>query len=485
MQTKITNLFQKWSGETVENIKAIAASGSNRKYYRVLGKTKTAIAAFNPNEAENQAFIQFTNHFESKGIRVPKIYAEDLENGLYLQQDLGDLSLYQHLFANRNGQELTADLLELYKKSVAELAKVQILGHQGLDYENWCFQITEFDKQSMLWDLNYFKYYFLKVSGLDFDEVKLEQDFQRLTTYLDTANRDAFMFRDFQARNIMLVDNEPYLIDYQGGRRGAMPYDLASLLCQAKADIPFETREILLNHYLEKAAELDKNFDKTAFLKFYYPFVLIRTIQVLGAYGFRGLYEKKPHFLSSIPFAMKNIIWVIDNLKQSNPDLKSGLDYLLDILLQLTKHQDWNQYLPKGNNGKLTVTVSSFSYKRAIPTDLSGNGGGHVFDCRAIHNPGRYQPYKKLTGRDEPVIDFLLKESKITEFVANAKRIVLPSVERYMERGFSSLMVSFGCTGGQHRSVYSCDQMAKYLRENYDVNVVVNHVEQEIKGWVN
>jgi hypothetical protein len=337
----------------------------------------------------------------------------------------------------------------------------------------------------MLWDLNYFKYYFLKVSGLDFDEVKLENDFQTLTMYLDTANRSAFMFRDFQARNIMLVDNEPYLIDYQGGRRGAMPYDLASLLCQAKADIPFETREHLLNHYLKSAEKLDKNFDKKEFLEFYYPFVLIRTIQVLGAYGFRGLYEKKPHFLSSIPFAMKNIVWVLDNLKQSNPDLKSKLDYLLDILSQLTTHQDWNQYLPKGDNGKLTVTVSSFSYKRAIPLDLSGNGGGHVFDCRAIHNPGRYQPYKKLTGRDEPVIEFLLKESNIVDFVANAKRIVLPSVERYMERGFSNLMVSFGCTGGQHRSVYSCDQMAKYLEENYDVNVVVNHVEQEHKGWVN
>ncbi len=483
--TNIKNLFQKWSGETVENIKAIAASGSNRKYYRVSGKTKTAIAAYNPNQAENQAFIQFTNHFQSKGIRVPEIYAEDLDNDIYLQQDLGDLSLYQSLFANRNGQELTADLLEKYRKSVAELAKVQILGHQGLDYENWCFQITEFDKQSMLWDLNYFKYYFLKVSGLDFDEVKLEKDFQVLTDYLDTANRNAFMFRDFQARNIMLVDDEPYLIDYQGGRRGAMAYDLASLLGQAKADIPFETRDILLNEYLKTAAELDENFDKSEFLKFYYPFVLIRTIQVLGAYGFRGLYEKKPHFLSSIPFAMKNVIWVIEQLEQLNPKLKSALDYLLEILSKLTSHQDWNQYLPKGDNGKLTVTVSSFSYKRAIPIDLSGNGGGHVFDCRAIHNPGRYKPYKKITGRDEAVIEFLLEKSNIVEFIENAKRIVLPSVERYMERGFTSLMVSFGCTGGQHRSVYSCDQMAKFLQENYDVNVVVNHIEQEIKGWVN
>lgn len=485
MQNKsIKNIFQNWSGEIAENIKALPPSGSDRQYYRVSGKTKTAIAVFNPNEAENQTFILFTNHFKSKGIRVPEIYGEDLKNGVYLQQDLGDLSLYQHLLATRNGNELTAELLNLYQKSVEELAKIQILGHQGLDYENWCFQITEFDKQAMIWDLNYFKYYFLKISGLDFDEVKLEADFQRLTNYLSRANREAFMFRDFQARNIMLFENEPYLIDYQGGRRGAMPYDLASLLTQAQADIPFETRDFLLNHYLKTATELTQNsvmpFNAAAFKRTYYPFALMRVIQVLGAYGFRGLYEKKPHFLSSIPFAMKNVVWVLERLSK-----RLKIDYLKEILLQLTTHQDWNQYLLKNEKGKLTVTVSSFSYKRGIPMDLSGNGGGHVFDCRAIHNPGRYEPYKKITGRDQPVIDFLLKESNITEFVENAKRIVVPSVERYLERGFSSLMVSFGCTGGQHRSVYACDQMANFLCENYEVNVVVNHVEQTIKGWKN
>jgi aminoglycoside/choline kinase family phosphotransferase len=510
MTTTIKNLFQNWANESVETLKALPASGSDRKYYRITGKTKTAIAAFNPNEAENRAFINFTNHFKTKGIRVPEIYAEDLVNGIYLQQDLGDLSLYQHLLATRNGKDLTPELLDLYQKSVEELAKIQMLGHEGLDYENWCFQITEFDKQSMLWDLNYFKYYFLKVSGLAFDEAKLESDFQRLADFLDEANREAFMFRDFQARNIMLFENEPYLIDYQGGRRGAMPYDLASLLTQAKADIPLETRDFLLNHYLKTAAELNENFDELAFKKYYFPFVLIRVIQVLGAYGFRGLYEKKPHFLSSIPFAMKNVVWVLNQLStsKSSGDFESlddyvdyglKIPYLKETLSKLTTHQDWNQYLPaeispsnrsklgeaEGEKGKLTVTVSSFSYKRGIPLDLSGNGGGHVFDCRAIHNPGRYEPYKKITGRNEAVIDFLLKESNITEFVENAKRIVIPSVERYLERGFSSLMVSFGCTGGQHRSVYSCDQMAKFLREKYEVNVVVNHVEQEIKGWIN
>lgn len=488
MNDKLIKLFQNWSGENVEQIKVLPASGSDRKYYRIKGETTTAIATYNPNFDENQAFINFTNHFKSKGINVPEIYATNLENDLYLQQDLGDLSLYQHLLSTRKGDELTPELMELYQQSVEELAKIQLLGHQGLDYENWCFQITEFDKTSMIWDLNYFKYYFLKVSGLSFDEVKLENDFQHLADYLSRANRAAFMFRDFQARNIMLFDNQPYLIDFQGGRRGAMPYDLASLLCQAKADIPFETRETLLQHYLKSANDLAKansiEFDEAEFLTFYYPFVLIRAIQVLGAYGFRGLYEKKPHFLSSIPFAMKNISWVLDELdNQPKCDLK--ISYLKNILLRLVSHQDWNQYLPKGNNEKLTVTVSSFSYKRGIPLDMSGNGGGHVFDCRAIHNPGRYQPYKKLTGRDQPVIDFLLSKSTISDFVENAKRIVIPSVERYIQRGFTSLMVSFGCTGGQHRSVYSCDQMAKFLRENYDVNVVVNHVEQELKGWKN
>ncbi len=481
MQDKnLTNLFQKWSGETVEIIKALPASGSDRKYYRITGATKTAIAAFNPNETENRTFIHFTNHFKSKGVQVPEIYGEDLENGLYLQEDLGDLSLYQHLLATRNGNQLTPELLDLYQQSVEELVKVQILGHQGLDYDNWCFQIKAFDKQSIIWDLNYFKYYFLKISGLYFDETLLEADFQRLANYLNQANKEAFMFRDFQARNIMIHNNKPYFIDYQGGRRGAMPYDLASLLTQAQADIPLDTREVLLQHYLKTAKTLNPKFDEAAFMRFYYPFVLIRTIQVLGAYGFRGLYEQKPHFLSSIPFAMKNIVWAVDKISK-----RLNINYLKTILLQLTTHQNWNQYLPKGNNGKLTVTVSSFSYKRGIPLDLSGNGGGFVFDCRGVHNPGRYEPYKKLTGRDQPVIDFLVTKSNITDFVENAKRIITPSIEEYLKRGFSSLMVSFGCTGGQHRSVYSCEQIAAYLQKNYNVNVIVNHVEQEIKGWIN
>lgn len=484
IEQHLSALFKNWATEEAEQIKPLPASGSDRQYYRIKGQSKTAIAVFNPDEAENYAFINFTNHFKSKGINVPEIYAVDAANNIYLQQDLGDLSLYQHLMTTRQGHQFTPELMDLYRQSVEQLAKIQLLGHQGLDYENWCFQITDFDKQSMLWDLNYFKYYFLKVSGLQFDEVKLEADFQNLTDYLSRANREAFMFRDFQARNIMLHNNQPYLIDYQGGRRGATPYDLASLLSQAKADIPFDTREELLRYYLKSAKAIEPTFDEVAFLQFYYPFVLIRGIQVLGAYGFRGLYEKKPHFLSSIPFAMKNIVWVLNELAVRS-DVRLEIPYLKSVLLQLTTHQDWNQYLPKGKKGKLTVTVSSFSYKRGIPLDLSGNGGGHVFDCRAIHNPGRYQPYKKITGRDQAVIDFLLAESNITEFIENAKRIVVPSVERYMERGFTNLMVSFGCTGGQHRSVYSCDQMAKFLRENYDVNVVVNHVEQEIKGWKN
>lgn len=484
--SKLTALFEQWSDEKLATIKALPASGSDRQYYRMTGKTKTAIAVFNPNKAENQTFIQFSNHFKTKGIRVPEIYAADLNNDIYLQQDLGSLSLYQLLFANRKGNELTPELLNLYKRSIAELAKVQILGHQGLDYENWCFQITEFDKQSMMWDLNYFKYYFLKVSGLDFDEVQLEHDFQQLTNYLNQANKAAFLFRDFQARNIMIHNNEPYFIDYQGGRKGAMPYDVASLLCQAKADIPLETREVLLQYYLETAKSLDEHFDEVGFMKYYYPFILIRAIQVLGAYGFRGLYEKKPHFLSSIPYAMKNIIWVLNKLDAEVAHHK-GLEipYLKAILQQLTTHQDWSRYSQKMETGKLTITVSSFSYKRGIPIDLSGNGGGFVFDCRAIHNPGRYTPYKKLTGRDQPVIDFLLEKSEISKFVATAKELVTPSVEKYIERGFTSLMISFGCTGGQHRSVYSCDQMASFLKENYDVDVVVNHVEQELKGWVN
>ena len=481
LQTKnsLTTLFEQYTGETITKIEPLPPSGSDRKYFRLMNETHTLIGAFNPDKKENKAFIKFTEHFTKKGIAVPAILAKDAVNDTYLIEDLGNTTLFNHLAANRTGMEFPDALLPTYKKVVEDLAKIQIKGHEGLDYENWCYNIKSFDKSSMLWDLYYFKYYFLKVSNVPFDEVLLEKDFQRLANYLQRADDNYFLFRDFQARNVMLKDGKPYYIDYQGGRKGALQYDLASLLCQAKANIPYDIREELLQHYIKSAQKLT-NLDEAKFVRFYYPFVLIRCIQVLGAYGFRGIYERKAHFLASIPYAIKNIEWVLGKLSK-----RLKLPYLRATLQRLIESRDWDLLLPKAKSDKLTVTISSFSYRRGIPVDTSGNGGGHVFDCRSIHNPGRYTPYKKLTGRDKSVQVFLEEKSRITTFLDDVYKIVEPSVQRYMERGFTSLMVSFGCTGGQHRSVYSTDKLAAYLQSKYDVNVVVNHVEQELKNWKN
>ena len=480
-QTKdsLQQLFQQHTGVKAEKIDPLPASGSDRKYFRLSNDEITIIGAYNPNEKENHAFLQMTEHFTQKGIAVPSILGKDMENHTYIVEDLGNETLFQKLANERKGIEFPSSLLPLYQNAVEDLAKIQIKGHEGFDYKNWCYQIESFDKTSMLWDLNYFKYYFFKVSNVPFDEVKLEKDYQRLTNYLQRAKDDYFLFRDFQARNIMIKEGTPYYIDYQGGRKGALQYDLASLLCQAKANIPFEIREQLLQHYIKAAQQLT-DIDENEFIRFYYPFVLIRCIQVLGAYGFRGIYERKAHFLTSIPYAIRNLEWVLEKLSK-----RLKLPYLREVLQRLIDSRDWSLLLPKAKDGRLTVTISSFSYRRGIPVDTSGNGGGHVFDCRAIHNPGRYTPYKRLTGRDKSVQEFLEAKSRIKDFLQDVYDVVEPSVERYMQRGFTSLMVSFGCTGGQHRSVYSADSLAAHLKVKYDINVVVNHVEQELKNWKN
>ena len=357
---------------------------------------------------------------------------------------------------------------------------MQIEGGTGMDYDI-CYPSKAFDKQSILWDFNYFKYYFLKLANQPFDEMALEQDVHKLAEYLLEADNSYFMFRDFQTRNIMIKNGEPYFIDYQGGRQGALQYDLASLLFQAKANIPPDIRKELLEHYLQSVSQFIE-VDRQQFIDHYYGFVLIRCIQVLGAYGFRGLYERKEHFLKSIPFALRNIKWLLEHteLPIAIPNLKQALQSIIDS----------KQFEPfdkiKASSSLLKVSVKSFSYKiTGVPSDPSGNGGGFVFDCRFIHNPGRYEPYKKLTGRDEPVINFLKHHSEMGAYLNNVYRIVGAAVEDYLERSFTHLMVSFGCTGGQHRSVYAADMLAKYLKEKYGVEVLLEHIEQEKKAWKN
>jgi len=469
IENKIADLFEGWCGEEIEKIVALPESGSYRKYFRIFSKSKTVIAVSNHDEKENRAFIEFTKHFYNKGLSVPEIYIEDLSKDVYLQQDLGDITLYSHLTEIRKGIEFPDDLIVIYKMVLDELLLFQIKGAENFNY-SICYPRAAFDKQSMMWDLNYFKYYFLKLAKIPFDEQDLENDFQRFADFLLEADCNYFLYRDFQSRNIMIQNNKPYFIDYQGGRKGALQYDLASLLYDSKADIPQEIRNELKNYYVEKLNSFQPGSGDN-FNRYYLGYSLIRLMQAMGAYGFRGFYEKKTHFLQSIPYAVQNLEYLLET-----GTLPIELNELWKVLNRLTKSEELSKF--KNKEKRLNVLIYSFSYKKGLPVDESGNGGGFIFDCRAIHNPGRYDEFLKLTGRDQEVIDFFEKEDEMAQFLKSVYVIVDNSVEKYLKRGFTNLMVSFGCTGGQHRSVYSAEQLAKHLKEKYAIIVVLNHREQ-------
>jgi aminoglycoside/choline kinase family phosphotransferase len=467
----ISNLFKDWYGQHPIKVESLPESGSYRKYFRIFGPGIAAIAVHNQDEKENIAFIRFSEHFLSKKLPVPRIYAQDLSKNIYLQEDMGDITLYEHLKEIRTGIEFPDKLVEVYKKVIDELLHFQLVGSEGFDYQ-YCYPRSAFDEQSMMWDLNYFKYYFLKLAKISFDEQALEDDFIKFTKFLLLARHDYFLYRDFQSRNVMLKEGKPYFIDYQGGRKGALQYDLASLLYDAKADIPDETRILLKDYYIEKLSQRQP-VDKDQFNAFYSAYVLIRIMQAMGTYGFRGFYEKKTHFLQSIPLAISNLKYLLETV-----EMPTDVPELWNVLRSLCKSEELMKLSNQRKN--LTVNIFSFSYRKGIPNDESGNGGGFVFDCRAIHNPGRYEQYLNLNGRDQLVIEFFEKEEEMTNFLKSVFSLVDASVEKYIERGFSNLMVSFGCTGGQHRSVYSAEMLAKHLKSNFKVNIILNHREQGI-----
>lgn len=469
---KLQQLYKSWSGEKPQTLTVLPLSGSDRRYFRINSANKSSIGVYNPDKKENIAFITFTNHFKEKGLKVPEIFAVDLENHIYLLQDLGNTTLFDFLTQEKRLSAFSDDLKEIYKKVIEALPKFQIEVGKDLDF-SVCYPRASFDKQSMSWDLNYFKYYFLKLAQVSFDEQELENDYQTLMNFLLEAPHDYFLYRDFQSRNIMIHEDEVFFIDYQGGRKGALQYDLASLLYDAKADIPQENRNELLDYYLE-VLQNHIDVDKKQFKDYYYGYVLIRIMQAMGAYGFRGFYEKKEHFLKSIPFALDNLDWILENVK-----LPVEIPTLWSVLGKLRQSERIQKVI--NDRARLKVVVNSFSYKRGIPIDESGNGGGHVFDCRALPNPGRYDEYKELTGQDEPVIDFLKAKQEPEVFFNNVKNIVDQSIENYLERGFTNLMISFGCTGGQHRSVFNAEKMTKYLNQNYDIDVILRHRELEFK----
>jgi aminoglycoside/choline kinase family phosphotransferase len=469
-QQDIFDLFARRFMEEVVSTEMLPPSGSYREYIRLKSYHFTVIGTWNEDEKENRAFIEFSKYFRSKGINVPEIYDYDPENHIYLQQDLGDTTLFEYLTEIRNKEGFSSKIVEVYRNVAGKLPDIQITAGKDIDF-NFCYPRNAFDRQSMMWDLNYFKYYFLKLAKIPFDEQALEDDFSSFCDYLLKAESSFFMFRDFQSRNILLHKDEPWFIDYQGGRRGALQYDLASLLYDSKADIPEEIREELIEVYLDHLEKIHP-VDRDVFRQFFYGYVLIRMMQAMGAYGFRGFYEKKEHFLKSIPFALENLDVVLRKVS-----LPVVLPEFFKVLNSLSQSEVLKKFASKQT--ELTVTITSFSYKKGIPADTSGNGGGFVFDCRAVRNPGRYDQYKSLTGKDQAVISFFEEDNDMEEFLEPVFKLVDNSVEKYLERKFSHLSVSFGCTGGQHRSVYSAERLVTHLKNKYPVRIVIHHREQE------
>jgi aminoglycoside/choline kinase family phosphotransferase len=477
----LKDLFEQHFRVPVEHVQPLQGGlgGSGRRIVRLTGENASAIGVLYDVREENVAFLEFSRHFRRHGLPVPVIYAEDLKHGAYLEQDFGDTTLFDFLSRNRNGEGVAPAVVEAYRRVVQILPRFQVEAGRDLNYKV-CYPRGSFDRQSIAWDLNYFKYYFLRLSGVPFNEQDLETDFGRLTRFLLTAPRDYFLYRDFQSRNVMWFDAKPWFLDYQGGRKGALQYDIASLLYDAKADLPPALRQHLLEHYLETLRQY-VDISAEAFMQHYYGFVYVRLMQALGAYGFRGFYERKPHFLQSVPFALKNLSWLVNNteLPVAVPALMTAFRNMLlsDKLLNLNPTPEKTQ---AHGSPVLTVRIFSFSFHQGgPPKDQSGNGGGFVFDARGIPNPGREERFKNLTGKDTPVIEYLDHQESAHQFFNHATALVDASVENYKSRGFANLMISFGCTGGQHRSVYMAEHLASHLRQKAGVEVVVQHLQLE------
>lgn len=484
----LLNLYKKWKGEAPLKVETLPKAGSNRQYVRMQANDgTTAIGVIGPSTDENRCFVYLAQHFTAKHLPMPNIYAMSDDGQCYIQQDLGHVALYDALAKARANNYTYGEAEQtLLEKTIRSLAHVQIEGAKDLDFER-CIPPICFDHQAAMFDLNYFKYSFLKTTDLPFDEIKLEADMQRLATDLvgDATEEHFFLYRDFQARNVMLLNGEPCFIDFQGGMKGPLQYDLASFLWQASARYPQTLREKLIKAYIEEVRQLLPDFKEEQFKKRLHLFVLFRILQVLGAYGLRGYFERKKYFLDSIPLAIQNL------RRQLFEQTALPYPYLNETLHRLVELPQFNEKpvehgaMSKSKydgQGPLVVRVFSFSYKKGIPEDESGNGGGYVFDCRSTHNPGRYDQYKPLTGLDAPVIKFLEDDGEILTFLDSVYKLADAHVMRYMERGFTNLMFSFGCTGGRHRSVYSAQHLAEHLHQKFGIEVRICHREQNISS---
>ncbi len=471
----LQQLFKDHFGTAPDSIDSLVVSGSDRRYYRLANAKNSAIGTLNTHVAENNSYFYFTELLRKHEVAVPEVYAVSKDRRAYLQQDLGDVTLFGILMK----EGFTDKVKKLYQQSLAQLARFQWVAGREADF-NQCFATNKFDERAIMGDLLYFKYYFADLQKIPYDRTALHDEMEDLSKELGRIQPLALMFRDFQSRNIMIHNSKVWFIDYQGSMQGPAQYDIASLLWQAKAQLPAAWREELLNSYIHTMNELPvPRIDEIHFRKGYAQVVLLRLLQVLGAYGFRGLLEQKPHFLASIAPALKNLeVYLSDH-----PHLPAYPE-LRKLLEQLSAPAVQERFITPvaSADSKLTVVISSFSYKKGIPADTSGNGGGYVFDCRGLLNPGRYDAYKHLSGKDEPVVKFLETETKMPQFLDNVYHLVSLNVEDYLTRDFEHLSVSLGCTGGQHRSVYAAEHLAAYLQGKYGVKVTLQHLNQE--NWV-
>ncbi|MDR2388310.1 MAG: phosphotransferase [Tannerellaceae bacterium] len=464
----LKKLYRTHTGCDAKAITELPSSGSNRRYFRLTG-AGSLIGVYGTSAEENRAFMYMAKHFREKALPVPSVYASTNDHLFYLQEDLGDTLLFHAIEKGRQSCVFDETERRLLHKTIALLPELQCKGAQGMDFSR-CYPQPEFNRRSVLWDLNYFKYCFLKATGMDFQEDRLEDDFRQMSDTLLEDSSDTFLYRDFQSRNVMIRHGNPWFIDFQGGRRGPVYYDVASFLWQAKANFTDDLRNELLTEYIRALAAF-RPVNEEHFFRQLRHFVLFRTLQVLGTYGFRGYFEKKPHFIQSVPFAMENLRKLLRETYAEYP-------YLCSVLRELTRLKQFSDDIRRRI---LEVRIVSFAYKKGIPNDPAGNGGGFVFDCRAVNNPGKYERYNHFTGLDEPVVRFLEEEGEIEAFLQHVYGMVEASVKRYMERGFTSLMVCFGCTGGQHRSVYSAQQLAERLHRQFGVRIHLTHREQNIE----
>ncbi len=462
-------LFETYTGQKLSEKTELSTSGSNRRYFRLKGGNISVIGVAGTSFEENRAFIGLSQHFKGKGLRVPTVLSVSEDGMFYIQEDLGDQVLYQMLSQGRETGSYSSYECDLLCRTIEQLPKIQFKGAEGLDF-SICYPQPAFDGRMIDFDLNYFKYCFLKATGLEFNEVTLQEDFERLKADLLQDMGDTFMYRDFQARNVMFRDGVPYFIDYQGGRKGPIYYDVASFIWQARSRYPEDLKKELVRTYL-RALKGYIPVDEKAFNERLRLFVLFRSLQVLGAYGFRGYFEKKPHFLASVPYALGNLRRLLQKPFDDYP-------YLNEILTKLTTMPQFNEIV---EDKRLEVHIYSFAYKKGIPVDRTGNGGGYVFDCRSINNPGKYEHYRQFNGNDPEVIRFLEDDGEVMVFLDSVYKLVDAHVNRFIQRKFTHLQVCFGCTGGQHRSVYCAEHLASHLSGKFDIKITLTHRELDIE----